>query len=249
MRITLTLSEGSLPGLGPALERAGLEVRRRPLLRFVERPVHLIGAALLSRSYRGIVVTSPRGAKVLARGFGMLSSIERDQLPTIWTAGAATRDQLPFGLDVRVPPNGSGAAPLAEAMISAGVSGPVLYFAGSQRRDELPDRLRSAGIEVTEVTGYEVELAGISEVREALQDTDLVLIASHRVLQLAAQMVGRPGLVCLGPATAGTAREAGWTPRAVAERPTVDSVVEAIQSLFFAVPGPQSSPSNPSSGR
>lgn len=249
MILTVTLSEGSLPELEPALARLGVGVRRRPLLRFVERTIPAIASTLISAEFEAIVVTSPRAAKILATTVARLSPSELDGLPVVWTTGAQTLSLLPRSLAACLPYSGSGAGPVADAMIASGIGGPVLYLCSPDRRDELPQRLAALGIEVSELHLYSVELAGTETVRETMQATDLILVASHRVLRVAASLEDRPGLVCLGPATAKTALELEWEPVAVAPEPSAAGVVDAIQSLLLAAPGPQSSPSKPSSGR
>lgn len=256
MIVTLTLSEGSLPGLGTALTELGLEVRNRPLLSFASHTSaaqHSALRALASdQRFEAIVLTSPRAATVLRSRVAELGPADASRLPPVWAAARQTQCVLLGSLECRVPERGTGAVPLADAMLTAGIRGPVLYLCSPDRRSELPERLKANGVEVTELHAYDVELAGPSVVREALRGTDLVLIASHRVLHAAAEVAlpsERPGLICLGPATASTALELGWKPSAVAAEPTVTGVIDAVHSLLFAVPGPQSSPSNPSSGR
>ncbi|MFZ6024233.1 MAG: uroporphyrinogen-III synthase [Bacteroidota bacterium] len=49
---------------------------------------------------------------------------------------------------------GNSAADLADAIIELGETGEVVFFCGDQRRDELPQQLLEAGIEVNEVVVY-----------------------------------------------------------------------------------------------
>lgn len=250
MIVTLTFSEDTLPGLDRAIEdNLGFEARRRPLQRMVQRPLTPV-VELLKRTDRfaAIAISSPRGARVLRRALHLLDDGEIAGLPFIWCAGPATQAALPKGMTSGIPERGAGAVPLARAMIAAGVRGAVLYLCSSERRGELPEILGGAGILVQEQIVYDMKLAGPEEARELLGETDLIVIASHQVLKLAANQSDRPGLITLGPSTATTAEQLGWTPIAVAEAPTVDGVVDALYSLFFAAPGPQSSPSKPSSG-
>jgi uroporphyrinogen-III synthase len=44
---------------------------------------------------------------------------------------------------------------LADKIISRKINAPVIFFCGNQRRDELPDRLKAAGIKVQEMVVYE----------------------------------------------------------------------------------------------
>jgi uroporphyrinogen-III synthase len=49
---------------------------------------------------------------------------------------------------------GNSAADLADAIIESGETDEVVFFCGDQRRDELPEKLAEAGIDVNEVVVY-----------------------------------------------------------------------------------------------
>ncbi len=237
MIITVTLTAEALPGLRPALTTLGWQVRERPLLRYAApRSWADLDRALLRREqFRAVAFTSPRGAAAFAGRCSVLG-IPAETIPEIWALGPQTAAALPAGIIARTPAAPSGGSALAEAMLSGGVSGPVLHCCSRERREELGLRLRKAGVPVEEAICYEVALAGDVEVAESLRATDLIVIGSHRLIERAARVQEgkRPGLICLGPATAATARAAGWEPAAVAAAPTAGEVARAIGALVSA---------------
>lgn len=161
--------------------------------------------------------------------------------PAVWAAGQATAASLENWLGPTHLPDGvqqesdGAAAQLARAMVAARVSGPVLFPCGDRRRDELPSVLKEAGIGVHDVVCYRTVLAEPSEARAAASEGALVVVASPSVVELLARAcptAERPKLIAVGPTTAKAARDAGWTPAAVAQQPTTSGVLEAITGLL-----------------
>ena len=233
MMLTIALAPECLPGLDPALASRSIETRRAPLLRFRSRPQALDPALARVSGFGAIALTSPRAAGVLGARLNRVSG-RAGPLPEVWVSGAGTATVAGDFTEPRLPDDGTGCAALAKAMLEAGVSGPVLYPCGQERREELPLRLRQAGREVREVACYAVRVAPASEIEVALADTDLLLMGSHRLIAAVARALARrPRLICIGPATARTARAEGWEPVAIAESPTVAGILAAISPLHL----------------
>jgi uroporphyrinogen-III synthase len=215
-------------------------MRRWPLLQFENFAGALDPILDQIAGFGAIALTSPRGARAL--GERLRTRAGSGPLPDVWVAGPATATAARRFAAPRRSLAGTGALALAEAMVAAGVAGPVLYPCGSERRDELPRWLRGAGHVVHEVVCYAARLAPVVEIRAALTQADLVLIGSLRVMLAAAAAVPaekRRGLICLGPATARAARSQGWEPRAIAELPNVDGVLAAIDDCIPATTIPE----------
>jgi uroporphyrinogen-III synthase len=124
---------------------------------------------------------------------------------------------------------------LALAMLDAGVGSPVLFPCGDTRRDELPERLRSQGIEVEEVVCYRSVLASESVARAAAARGTMLVVASPTVANLLVRACPpdiRPDLLALGPTTAASARASGWLPAAVASSPSAGALVAAVKDLL-----------------
>ena len=120
-------------------------------------------------------------------------------------------------------------------MLSAGVRGPVLFPCGDLRRDELPARLRDAGIPVEEVVCYRSVLAGEAAARHAAERAQVLVVASPSVADLLARACPlgvRPALLAVGPTTASAARASGWPPAGVAARPTTEALAAAVRALI-----------------
>jgi uroporphyrinogen-III synthase len=120
-------------------------------------------------------------------------------------------------------------------MLDAGVTGPVLFPCGEIRREELPGRLRGAGIEVDEVVCYRSVLAGETAARAAAARAAILVVASPSVAELLAGTSApgaRPRMLAVGPTTAAAARAAGWPPEAVAARPDVEALLAGVRSLL-----------------
>jgi uroporphyrinogen-III synthase len=114
-------------------------------------------------------------------------------------------------------------------------TGCVLFPCGDHRRDELPARLRAAGIAVDEVVCYGTVLASAEEARDVAADAAVLVVASPTVAKLLAHACAtepRPAIVAIGPTTAEACRAAGWPAGAVAAHPTVDAVRTAVRSLL-----------------
>jgi uroporphyrinogen-III synthase len=240
MILTSTLSEESLPGLIAELARRRIATRPWPLLQFESLARALDPVLDDIASFGAIALTSPRAGYAL--GERLRTRARSGSLPDVWAAGPATAAAVRRFAAPRQSLAGSGALALAEAMVAAGVPGPVLYPCGSERRDELPRRLRGAGRVVHEVVCYAARLAPPDEIRAALTRADLVLIGSPRVMKAAALALAvedRPGLICLGPATAVAARSHGWAPRSTAETPTVMGILAAIDDCIPATTIPE----------
>ncbi|HEU5042183.1 MAG TPA: uroporphyrinogen-III synthase [Gemmatimonadales bacterium] len=236
--VVITASAGTFPGLTEALRALPAAVEERPLMSFAPpldwAPVDRAIAELAR--FDALAVTSPRAARAFAERLGPV----RDR-PTVWAAGAGTATALGAGLGpVRTPSADAAgklgaAAALARDMLAAGVRGPVLFPCGEIRRDELPARLRTEGIEVTEVVCYRSVLAAESAARDAAERARVLVVASPSVADLLARACppdSRPALLAVGPTTAAAARASGWPPAAVARRPAVDALVSGVRSLL-----------------
>jgi uroporphyrinogen III methyltransferase/synthase len=236
MIVTITLSPGSLPGLVAGIERLGHQAVEAPLLHFkppeswaeLDKAIERIG------NYPLLGLTSPRASLALAR---RLETAGLSRLPDamhVWAVGPTTATPLAAFATVRAPAVSSGGEGLAEAIIAAEEHGPMLYPCGADARPEFPDRLRAAGIRVDRIVVYRTALASPEQMRSVLQNSDAIVIGSHLVLARAAEVTAgrrRPALVCLGQATAATARSLGWEPAAVSEAPNTAGALAAIASL------------------
>jgi len=241
--VVVTAAAGSFPGLLEALRGVPAAVEEVPLMTFAPpldwRPVDMAARGL--GRFEAVAFTSPRAARAFAERMAALGMEPTGKPKAIWAAGARTAQSLGEDLGtVRLPDERDvaeqgAAAALAGAMLAAGVRGPVLFPAGDIRRDELPARLREAGIEVEEVVCYRSVLAGEADARSAAGRARVIIVASPSVAELLARacpVAGRPDLLAVGPTTAAAARAAGWAPAGVAARPTAEALAAGVRALL-----------------
>jgi uroporphyrinogen-III synthase len=243
--VVVTSSIGTLPGLTQVLKAIPIAVEEHPLMSFAPPADWAEVDAALDRAsgYGAVVFTSPRAAEAIAKRI----EVRRHPLPagesrpSIWAGGSTTAAALMDALGaVRTPQESEigrwgAAGALARAMLDAGVVSPVLFLCGETHREELPERLRGRGIEVDEVVCYRSILASDAAARAAAARATVLVVSSPSVAALLADVCGpddRPDLVAVGPTTAGTARDRGWPPAAVAASPNAVAVTSAIQSAL-----------------
>ncbi len=241
--VVVTASEGSFPGLAQALKGIRVEVEEYPLISFTAPPDwapldHALGRL---SSYGAVAITSPRAAGAIVGRMELRRKARPVKAtPPVWAGGTATANALGDVLGPvrtpRKPRSGSGAAAgLALAMLEANVPGPVLFPCGETRREELPDFLRHHGIQVDEVICYRSVVASDSVAHAAAMRGTVVVVASPSVADLlvrACPPESRPDLLAVGPTTASSARALGWSPAAVAARPTADAVAAAVRNVL-----------------
>jgi uroporphyrinogen-III synthase len=243
-RVVLTGGADSLPGLAALLRHEGLGVLERPLLSFAPPSdwSALDGALHARDQYHALAVTSPRAAQAVLQRVDWLR-LAPETLPPVWTgpasvAALATRFPFVRQPDPECPTPTSLGVQLATAMIEAGVASPVLFPCGDHHRDELIDLLGARGVRAEPVICYRTLLASIGQAFRAISQADLLVVTSPRVAALLAAVpltASRPALVALGPTTARTAARSGWTPDAIADRPTPSEVLGAILPLLSGV--------------
>ena len=243
--VVVTASTGTFPGLAEALRMAPVVVEEHPLLSFAPPPDWAALDSALDRlhSYGALAFTSPRAAAAVVNRLGgpRTQRLQGRKIPMVWAGGAATAaalGDLLGGVHTPTPADAAtlGAAEaLAGAMLEAQVAGPVLFPCGDSRRDELPQQLRGHGITVEEVLCYRSVLASESAARAAAARGTVLVVASPTVADLLVRACPpdkRPELLAVGPTTAAAARASGWSPAAVASKPSVDALAAAVRNLL-----------------
>ncbi|MEZ0336088.1 MAG: uroporphyrinogen-III synthase [Gemmatimonadales bacterium] len=240
--VVVTAAQGSFPGLLAALREVPAPVEEYPLIAF-EPPLEwqLVDEAIRNLNrFDALAVTSPRAASAFSGRVGTAGGRPHG-IPSIWASGFGTAAALGDVLSPARTPSErlvgelGAAAALAREMLTSGVRGPVLFPCGDIRRDELPARLRAAGVEVEEAVCYRSVLAGEFAARSAAERARVLVVASPSVAALLARACpegARPPLLVVGPTTAAAARASGWAPAAIASQPTVDALVAGVRTLL-----------------
>lgn len=186
--------------------------------------------------YAWCVVTSANGVRVVFDRLDALGAHAASALR--WAAvGPRTRSALEArGVRVdAVPPERRGAA-IPDAMDGIAERRVLLLRAGKAGAD-LPRALRERGADVDDVVAYETiegPASARGAVEEALrQPVDAFVFTSgssvRGLLRLAERDPTKGIAVCIGPVTAGIARECGFSAIEIAEEPTPEAVAEAVE--------------------
>jgi uroporphyrinogen-III synthase len=147
------------------------------------------------------------------------------------TAGALAR----FGVVADLVPQQFVAESVVDAFPAG--SGRVLVPRAAVARDALPEGLRAKGWDVDVVEAYRTELAELAPaaLAEAAKADAITFTSSSTVtnwLAVAGLDAVPPVVVCIGPVTADTARQAGLTVDLVATEHTIDGLVDALLSAL-----------------
>lgn len=188
------------------------------------------------------VVTSKNAAERIARVI-RLGKGRHEQLGRIAATGNATARYLEkYGLSPQLVPEQYIAEALAEAMIARGVAGQRIVLPRSEdARSVLPDTLRAAGADVHIVPLYRAEIpAGSLSILQAASgySPDLVTFASSKTARHFAELLHESGVeewmripaAAIGPVTAETAADLGFTVVAMPEQHTIPALVDAIEN-------------------
>lgn len=225
------------------LEEAGARTVVWPTLAFAppDDPTALLDALAEPDRWDWLVFTSARAVEPVATHLGDLADL-RARIAAVGDAtAAAVRHQ---GGVVSVIGGGGGRA-LARALASeADLSGAhVLFPAASRASDDLVDALENAGAVVARVDAYRTVLRppeGVAVRRDLEAGVDAVTFVSpsaataldHALDGSLGRTLGTRATVAIGATTAAAVRELGVRRVAVADRPSLESLVEAVIHLL-----------------
>ncbi|HEY8546532.1 MAG TPA: uroporphyrinogen-III C-methyltransferase, partial [Acidimicrobiales bacterium] len=243
-RIVVTRAREQASELVRKLQALGAETVEVPAIRVEDAAdggAALRVAAGHLATYDWVVLTSPNGARAL------LAALRAQHLDPrafgrarIATIGPGTAEALAEGnvLVDLVPPRF-----VAESLVEAFPEPPadrrgrVLLARAAQARDVLPKGLAARGWDVEVVEAYRTVAEPLEEARRAeLATADMVTFTSSstvtRFLEAAGPEAVPPAVACIGPITAGTAREHGLRVDVEAPVHTIDGLVEAILAWY-----------------
>ncbi len=244
-RIVVTRARGQSGSLVSALQERGAEVVQLPLIEVIaplDEGAAIKAAGSAIHRYDWVMVTSANGARAL------LAVLPKGGVPEnvrVGAVGSATASMLERGgVVVDVIPDVSTGAHLAESVPSPPpMGGRILAIQAARSRPELVDGLRAIGWSVEPVIAYRtVTPTHPPELLDRVATADLVTFTASSTVErfLAAAGVDRlpRKVVCIGPVTASTAREAGIDVTLVADPHTVEGLVEAVLTALTQ-PTPQ----------
>lgn len=253
-RIVVTRPRGQVQAFAALLETAGADVVSLPTIA-PEPPASFAAfdAALADLGrYAWLVLTSPHGVEVffdrlraLGRDVRELAGVSIAAIGPATAAGVAAR-----GVNVALTPPEYRAEAVADGLVAAGIAGKrVLLARAAGARAVLPERLRAAGALVDDVPTYRTvvppEAAAAPALFVGAPRPDLVTFtSSSTVTNFAALFAGHDlravlagvAVGCIGPVTAGTARDLGLSVDVEPKEYTVPAFAAAIVDYFRARP-------------
>lgn len=240
--MVVTRARAQAAGFVNALETLGAEVVSFPTIRIVEPldPVPLRRAALRGHEFDWIVFTSTNGVErfwsELRAGGGDARSLGGASLCAIGPATAAALEAEGARADL-VPAEHVGEAVVAALGSRMELGGArILLPRAELARPSLPERLRSRGAEVVEVTAYRTiaEDAGAGPLLQRLRSGELDVVtftsgsAVRNFTSLAGTQLGRAKVASIGPTTSAAARDEGLAVEIEATTHTVAGLTTAI---------------------
>jgi uroporphyrinogen-III synthase len=209
MKVIVTRPRDQARPLVERLAALGAEVVECPLIE-IERTSD---APIDATSYDWVVVTSPNGAREIAR--------RGHNLPRVAAVGPITAAALrALGIEPAfVPSDHSQEGLLREFPQPAGR---VLFAAAEGARRAAID-----GLGADFVPLYRTRMLA-----PELPDGDLIVLASGSAARAYAAIGGRLPVVSIGPETSRTARAAGLTVAAEAASPDVDGLATVVRDLM-----------------
>lgn len=238
MRVLITRAEPEAGGFADALRAKGHEPLLAPLLRHdaLTPPTDL--EARLDE-VQAVLLTSANGARALAG-----ATKRRDlRLLVVGDATAETAEQLGFSDTLSASGDATGLAVLVRKQVRAD-AGPLLHAGGTVTAGDLVGQLAASGYTIGHVALYETRLADTLpfDVERALAEgtVDVVTLFSPRTADAFVKLAGRPeiagglartSVVAMSQAVVQRASTLPWRSVAVAERPTQDEMLLAIDRL------------------
>lgn len=198
------------------------QIEISPALRIVP-----VGPTADPTGYGGVVFTSAHAVPRVRALPGLMA----------WCVGSATADAASAAGFTAISANGA-AGDLADAIVEASPTTPLLYARGVHTRGRLAERLREAGIPVETVVVYDQRPERLTPGAKAmLQGTEpsILPLFSPRTAEIVRNAVDEPGeglsVVALSPAVA-----AAWgVPVAsIAESPDNASMLRAVVEALTA---------------
>jgi uroporphyrinogen-III synthase len=120
---------------------------------------------------------------------------------------------------------------LADVLLNGGPVGPVVFFSGTRRREELPEKLRCQGVELSELAVYETVETPVAVSKQ--YDGILFYSPSGASSFFSLNRVGPVAvLFAIGKTTASEIRKISDNQIVVAERPSKELLLECAINYF-----------------
>ena len=230
------------------LEQRGAVVIRAPAIELMPADDHVIDGAidqLLEGGFEWIVFTSRTGVEVFTGRLAARGMDEADVRVSVAAVGDGTAGALrDFGIEPALVPPTFTTESLAEAMPPG--SGRVLLARADIAGNDLEAALDARGWTPVRIDAYRTVFRERmpAEAARSLEDggVDAITLTSASTVEGLRRMLRswsdlpkpRPKVVCIGPVTAGAARNAGLVVDAIATPHTIEGLVTALEAVFPA---------------
>lgn len=243
LRVLVTRPRHQASDLSHRLRSLGAEPVEAPTIRICDPPDRspLLEAARRLATYDWVVLTSVNGVRKLGAALDEVGAPEgalgRVRTAAIGPATAGAVERL--GRRPEVVPDTYRAEALLRELLAAcdpPRGARILLARAAEARDLLPEGLRAAGARVDLVPAYVTrpDREGAAAIRRLVDERSLDWITFtssstvRRFVDAAGSRTGGARVAAIGPITAGTARELGLEPTAVARSYTIPGLVEAL---------------------
>ena len=217
-----------------ALREAGLRAVCEPVLAFTfPRQAQLRDRLAAPDPYAGLLATSPRATVALEQVFASHEALAdgwADRLAYAVGPKTAARLQA-LGLRARGDDTGTADA-LAARIVKDDPDAPLLFLSGNRRRETLPEALRAAEVRFDELVVYETHARTDLDVPARGRASWLVFFSPsglEAVTRAEGVDVQAHRLAAIGPTTAEALEGDGHAVEAVADEPSPDGLVAALQ--------------------
>ncbi len=241
-RIVVTRARQSASTLVRLLEGRGARVIEVPTIRIdppgdggagLDRAVAGLGRG----SYEWVVFTSATAVEALLGRVADVRSLSGSRLAAVGPATAAALARHRLVADLVAPPGRQEAAGLRDAFPPPTGTARVLFPRAAEGRDTLAEGLSAAGWAVDLVEAYRTVHAHVpAGLREEAAEADAICFSASSTVTGFLEACGPdavpPLVVCIGPTTAATAREAGLKVSAVADEASVAGLADAVESAL-----------------
>lgn len=171
---------------------------------------------------KNVIITSQNGARAFIKKIAQSDIVEN-----CFTVGEKTSALLVQN-DVKVIKTAQNASKLADFIVKNYRSDQFTYFCGKQRRDELPDTLKDAGVICKEVVVYE---AYLNEQSFDQKFDGILFFSPSGVSAFAKANTSKSIAFCIGETTASEARKHFETV-VVSNATTIESTIaKAVKTL------------------
>jgi len=188
MKLVVTRPEADAPELAAALRLRGHDAVIAPVLAIRPRR----DVQVPKRVYQVIAVTSANGPRALShkarRGLNLAIPVL-----AVGAQSAAAAENLGFTNVLAAGGDVHGLVAHIKARFSPR-KGPVLYLSGAETSGDLEGQLKAAGFDVDRVITYDAVAQKLDRWREAIADSDGVLLYSPRSAKLWQNELARLGL-------------------------------------------------------